>query len=141
MERSIPRHEPEVLAANAARRPEADPARLPDTGLSSLVVNGILLTSRYRRAEEFAALAEMAGTLPHYLAFDVDSLHCDSKVGWAFQAVLADWSEELACKVAAALEAVSLAQRGGHGGIWVVPAADLRIAACLDVDARWDALA
>jgi hypothetical protein len=136
----IPRHEPEVVLANA-RQWDGDISRAATTSIASLSVNGIRLTSRYQRADAFEALVEMAESLPPYVAFDVDALHCDGGAGWVFEAVLGDWRIDLAGTVAALLETVSVVQRGGHDGIRVVASPRLGLGASLNVGSRWDELA
>ncbi len=136
----IPKHEPEVVLANA-RQWGGDLSRAATTSITSLDVNGIRLTSRYRRADALEALVEMAESLPPYVAFDVDALHCEGGEGWVFEAELGDWRMDLAGTVAALMETVSVVQRGGHDGIRVLPSRKLALSASLNVGARWDEVA
>jgi len=132
----IPRHEPEVVAANAARRHGGDHGAASDTALALLTVAGIRVTCARGRVEDFAAAASVIWDLCSWYAIEIDEVHGHGRTGRSFRIVLCDWSVDLAVKVAKDFERACLQNLGGHDGLWVAPNPRLRIAECVDVDAR-----
>ncbi len=118
----IPRHEPEVLRARVLARHDRDPARVSTTALASLVVNGVPLSSRSRRADEFEVMAAMAASLPPEHARGVASIASDGAGGNAYEVRLSRWDPETAVAVGELVQYACYESKGGHDGISLVPA-------------------
>lgn len=118
----IPRHEPEVLRARVRARSDRDPARVASTALRSIVVNGIPLASRARRADEFEVMAAMAASLPPEHAVGVASIRSDGRAGNAYEVRLSSWDPETAVAVGHLVQYACYESKGGHDGISLVPA-------------------
>ena len=112
---TIPQHEPEVVEAKARRFVDADKAAT--TSLESIVMHGVKLVSRYRKAHELELMRGFVLDLPAAVRGSVASIFCDSKATYFFTVVVRDWSD--AEIVGRALAASALARNGGHNGITV----------------------
>lgn len=110
---SVPRHEPEVVEAEAKKRYGGDQEKVATTSIANLCVNGISLQSRYGKAHEFDKMAVMAKALPPELARRVESIFCDSKAQSCYCVSIPVWDADLARTIGLLLEEASL----GHNGI------------------------
>jgi hypothetical protein len=97
--RIIPRHEPEVIAAGAHH---------------SLIVDGVVLESRYGKAHELELMRQLILDLPPTLRHAVTRIYCDSD--W-FHVVLRDCED--GASIGERIAASALAHNGGHNSIWL----------------------
>jgi hypothetical protein len=117
----IPQHEPEIIAAAARKRPCGDDEKVATTSIYLLIVRGVEVTSRYKKAHEFALMRSMILALPLEHCGAVRSIFCDSKAGSCFSVVLRPdpWNEGLARAIGDLLQEVAMTYGGGHNGITV----------------------
>jgi hypothetical protein len=78
--RPIPIHEPEVLAAGAAKY-RGDDDKVATTALGEVWWRRITVASRYRKAHEIERMLEMLQAVPEALLEAILSIYCDSKAG------------------------------------------------------------
>jgi hypothetical protein len=57
--RPIPRHEPELIQAEADRLYRGDTDKVATTSLQGITVDGVWINSRYRKAEELETMRDM----------------------------------------------------------------------------------
>ena len=114
---TIPRHEPEVVEAEARRFVDADKAAT--TSLESIVVHGVKLVSRYRKAHELELMRGFVLDLPARCAgrwrpyFATRARRPTFSPSWC---AIGGRRPEI---VGRALAASALARNGGHNGITV----------------------
>src|SRR6185437_2692542 len=116
----IPQHEPEIVAAAARNHRHGDDEKVPTTSITVLIVDGVEITSRYRKAHELELMRDMILALP-LAQRAVQSIFCDSKAGSCFSVVLRrhHWNARLARAIGDHFEKAALAYNGGHNGITV----------------------
>jgi hypothetical protein len=116
----IPQHEPEVIAAGA-RKYFGDDEKVATTSMDLLIVRGVKITSRYKKAHEFELMRAMILALRLEQCRAVQSIFCDSKAGSCFSVVLRPrpWNEGAARAIGRRLEEVAMTYGGGHNGITV----------------------
>lgn len=114
----IPRFEPEAIQAEADRRWRGDHDKVATTSLKSLTVRGVLLQSRYGKADEYEGMARMVIGLPDGMAGHLHSIFCDSN-SLTYSVSMPDWDEDLAYMIGTALEEACFRTAGGHNGIWI----------------------
>jgi hypothetical protein len=116
----IPQHEPEIIAATARKRWRGDDEKVATTSIDLLIVHGVEITSRYKKAHEFELMRSMILALPLQQGA-VQSIFCDSKAGRCFSVVLRrhHWNAGLARAIGDHLERAAMAYGGGHNGITV----------------------
>jgi hypothetical protein len=118
----IPRHEPEIVAAGAARH-YGDDEKVPTTSLEILTVRGVNITSRYQKADELELMRAVILALPSPFCGMVKSIWCDSKACCCYSVVLREWLSSRAFSSAAeiigsCLETTLKSMRPfGHNGI------------------------
>jgi hypothetical protein len=117
----IPQHEPEIIAAIAAKHWRGDDEKVPTTSLEALTVHGVKIESRYRKAREFELMRAMVLTLTTLEREAVQSIFCDSKAGSCFSVILRRdlWNTRLARFIGDHFEKAAFAYNGGHNGITV----------------------
>jgi len=74
----VPRFEPEVVASAARKKWRGDDEKVATTSVSNLVVDGVVISSRYGKAHEFDCMAGMVRSTDEALRSLVESLWCDS---------------------------------------------------------------
>jgi hypothetical protein len=87
----IPRHEPEVVEAIAAKRHYRDDEKVATTSLDHLIVRGVTITSRYQKADELDLMRALILALPPPFYILVKSIWCDSKASCCYSVVLREW--------------------------------------------------
>ncbi|HEX7759699.1 MAG TPA: hypothetical protein VF459_09365 [Caulobacteraceae bacterium] len=115
----VPRHEPEVIAAEARRHWDGDPEKVATTALRSLRVAGVELSSRYDKAHEYETMAAMVEGLAPDLRPLIKSIFCDSKAAAAYSVALHACLDGQAVEIALQLEQVCLDRDGGHNGLYL----------------------
>ena len=117
----IPQHEPEIIAAAARKHWRGDDEKVATTSIEVLIVHGVEITSRYKKAYEFELMRSMILALPVEQCRAVRSIFCDSKAGRCFSVVLRPdpWNEGLARAIGSLLQEVAVTYGGGHNGITV----------------------
>ena len=133
MRRIIPRCEPEVVEARA-RDYGGDTEKVATTSVREWVECGVVITSRYDKADEYEVMQEMIVSLDRGLASTIKSVFCDSKASDCFIVVLRNWDAGHARAVGSALEVIALRRRGGHNGITVEAASGGRY---VDISPTW----
>jgi hypothetical protein len=111
----IPRHEPELVESTARKHYRGDDEKVATTTVDLLIVDGIRITSRYRKADEL----EVMLALPSALCRQIHSMYCDSKVSKCFLVVLRHWDKFSAYTIGHELEIAAFECLGGHNGIFV----------------------
>src|SRR6266705_3363648 len=93
----IPQHEPEIVAAIAAKHYRGDDEKVATTSIKLLTVAGVKIESRYQKAREFKLMRDMVLSLPLPQGA-VQSIFCDSKAGSCFSVVVRRdlWNTRLA---------------------------------------------
>lgn len=115
--RQIPRHEPEVIEAEARKTWRGDTEKVATTSLKSLDVHGVTLSSRYEKAHELEAMAKMVDGVDPAHRLSIKSIWCDSKVGFCYSVTLADCSELIGRAIAHQLDMTCRERNEGHNGI------------------------
>jgi len=117
---TIPRHEPEIIAAIATRHHFGDDEKAPTTSLKALMVRGVKIESRYQKANEFELMRAMVLALPGPHREAVASIFCDSKAGYCFLVVLRQWSDRDARAIGNYFQHVlHSAPPYGHNGVTI----------------------
>jgi hypothetical protein len=132
---TIPRHEPEIIEAIAAKHYCGDDEKVATTSIETLVIRGVRLESRYRKAREFELMRAMVPALPGPHREAVASIFCDSKASYCFSVVLRQWSDRDARAVGIYFQQVlHSAPPFGHNGILI---ADAGYSQRLELDPCW----
>jgi hypothetical protein len=108
----VPQHEPEVVAAGAAKDWRGK-ERVATTALTVLTVHGVELSSQWNKAEELRAMAKMVDGLHPRLLAKVESIWCNSSACAAYIVMLRECSKREATWVVDGFEHVCR----GHNGI------------------------
>ena len=114
----IPRHELEIISAGI-KKCGGDDAYVATTSIRSLKIDGVLIVSRYKNADEFARMQKMIHSLPGKFLREVKSILCDSKVSHCYFVVLRRWDSPLARIIGLYLEHQAKMLAGGHNGIQI----------------------
>jgi hypothetical protein len=137
----IPRHEPEVTRATAARHWRGDHEKVATTSMKSITVDGVHIKSRYQKAHEFELMRSLILDLPACFRNSVTSIFCDSKAECVFELVLRDWDPYCAEIIGNAVAAAAMDRNGGYNGIYVrgpgKPMILTRIGATMSLIGRW----
>jgi hypothetical protein len=112
--KTIPVHEPEVIAAGAARL-RGDDEKMPTTAVNPITRRGVVLISRYSKADELETMAKMVEAMPPAMVRDVLSVFCDSKIGHCYRVKMRWGDLRAAVEIGDQVERAS----GGHNGISV----------------------
>lgn len=115
--KTIPRFEPEVVQAIAAKR--GDLERTATTSLKSFEAYGVSLSSRYNKAEEYQLMVRMLEDVPALLRRSVEAIYCDSKAPLCFTVYLQSGDEEEGRVTAEHLASACSKDKGGHNGMTV----------------------
>jgi hypothetical protein len=111
---SITRYEPEVIAVIAERHYRGNREQVPTTALKMVMSYGVMLSSRYQKAEELELMSTMVEFLPPGSRSQIAAIWCVSRPTRTFVVTLRNGSvEAAAADIGAGLEAAS----GGHNGI------------------------
>lgn len=129
----IPRHEPETIAA-AARQWRGDTEKVPTTSVKGVEVEGVALSSRYDKADEYEAMVSMVETVSAILRKKIKTIFCDSKAQCCYSVELHPCSQREAEEIAYQLSHGANERHGGHNGIYVSGAAGGQIV----VDPGWE---
>lgn len=113
----IPRHEPEIIAAEAKKRWHGDDEKVATTSIKELEVHGAALSSRYDKAHELEIMKLMMEQLSTDLRPRIKSIFCDSKAPASYSVTLGKCSEREAKEIARQLEHVCYEVDGGHNGL------------------------
>ena len=119
----VPRHEPEVIEAMAAKHYRGDDEKVATTSINHLIVCGVKITSRYQKAVELDLMRALILALPSPFCGMVESIWCDSKACCCYSVVLREWLSSRAFSSAAeiigsCLETTLRSMRPfGHNGI------------------------
>jgi hypothetical protein len=132
----IPQHEPEIIAAIAAKHWRGDDEKVPTTSLQALTLCGVKIESRYRKAHEFELMRAMVLALTTLEREAVQLISCDSKASYVFDVSVrrGAWDALLAGIIGRRLEAVAVARNSGHNGIRVFSERD---DCCVELDPNW----
>jgi hypothetical protein len=87
----FPKHEPEVLAAEARRHWGGDYDKVSETAFRFFMVHGVKLESRHRKIDENCVMASMIEAVPAWLRGRIDTVFCDSNYGNFFTIILRSW--------------------------------------------------
>jgi hypothetical protein len=113
----VPLRDPEIILAEAQRRYRGCTDKVATTSLSGLVVCGVMLASRYSKADELEAMRTMVLELPAQLRAEVTEVWCDSKATHCYTVTVRRW--DVAKANAKRMDAAAAVVQGGHNGIEV----------------------
>jgi hypothetical protein len=132
----IPRHEPEVIQAIATKRHFGNDERVPTTFFKSMMLRGVKIESRFRKAEEFELMLRIVPNFTDRQREAIESIFCDSKAGAAFQIVIhrSKWNAELARSIRDTFLACVTHYNGGCNGAMIYGGSDDRL---LQLDPYW----
>jgi hypothetical protein len=134
---AIPRYEPEVIEAEA-RKFGGDHDKTSTTSIDVLVVGGVEISSRYRKAEELETMLAIIvlGLSEPELRRHVKGAWCDSKFSDSYTVTLrSNKDASLARQIGLAFQAGAIRVCGGHNGISVTGPDGKSLA---DIDCTWD---
>jgi hypothetical protein len=109
----VARYEPEVIAFIAATYYRGSDEKVPTTALRTMSLHGVMLSSRYQKAEELEFMAAMVELLSSEIRSRIAAIWCDSKTARKFLVTLRDGFVEAAAEIGVWLAAAS----GTHNGI------------------------
>ncbi len=112
----VPRFEPEVIAAAVQKR-HGDDEKVATTSITALEVEGVQLTSRYNKADEYDAMTALVLGVEARLRVFIESIWCDSKACACYSIQLRPCTTGQANDVSRQLEAACIARLGGHNGM------------------------
>lgn len=129
----IPRFEPEVIAAGT-RKHHGDDEKVATTTFEGVLADDILVTSRYKKADEIELMVEMVDALPDEGRRMVRSIFCDSKAQHCYTIELTPAATIFdAERIAGMFETVCFGSKpGGHNGMYFEGSFGR-----LDVDPDW----
>jgi len=131
--RRIPRFEPEVIASAARKNWRGDDEKVATTSIKHLDLDGVTISSRYDKADEYEMMASMIeGVAPHLRSL-IESLWCDSKATACYSVTLRPCSLAQAREIGRQLEEACLKYGSGHNGITV----EGTRGRSLDIDPNW----
>jgi len=113
----IPRREPEVVKAEAKSRYFGDEEKVPTTSLTELVVEGVILSSRYGKADELELMSSVVRALPAELVALIYSIWCDSKACACYSVSLNRCAPDQSEILAEQLDYWFCELSSGHNGI------------------------
>jgi hypothetical protein len=116
---SIPRRTAEEVAAEARQIWAGDTTKVATTPLSTLNIGGIILRSRYQKADEFEVLRDIVLSLSVEARSHISEMVVDSKATWALTITLKSWYRPVAERLAYSVSETLWRLIGGHGGITV----------------------
>jgi hypothetical protein len=114
----IPRHDPETIAA-AARAWRGDTEKVATTSVKGVQVDGVALSSRYDKAEEYEVMVAMVDGVAPELRSKIASVFCDSKAQACYSVELRPCSRRQAEAIAQHLGSAANRLQGGHNGIYL----------------------
>lgn len=114
----IPKHEPEVIRANI-RRLGGAARNVHTTALDVIEYKGVVLSSRYQKADELTLMQSMVDGVSPSLRKKVESIWCDSQAAACYTVLLIDCGEVSARDIGSRLETACLRGDGGHNGIYL----------------------
>lgn len=132
----IPRHEPEVVQAAATKRHFGNDERVPTTFFKSMMLRGVKIESRFRKADEFELMLRIIPNFTDRQCRTIKSIFCDSKAGAAFEIVIhrAKWDAELVRSIRDTFLACVFHYNGGCNGATIYGGSDDRV---LHLDPQW----
>jgi len=132
----IPKHEPEVIQAIAAKCHFGNDERVPTTFFQSMQLRGVKIESRFRKADEFELMLRIVPNFTDQQCEAIESIFCDSKAGAAFEIVIhrSKWNAELARSIRDTFLACVMNYNGGCNGATIYGGSDDRL---LHLDPQW----
>lgn len=112
----IPKHEPEVIRANADR----GCGDAPTTMFGALLYREIRMESTGRLAREFELMARIIRALEPEQRDVINHITCFSQDGYRFEVRVMSRDSGVAAQVLSVVHATCLQALGGHGGIEVI---------------------
>lgn len=126
----VPRFEEEVIAAGA-RKYGGDEEKVPTTRVRHALCGGVLVTSRYQKAEELQTMMAILDELPDVVVKAMETIFCDSKAGSAYEITLKSGLGYVTWKLATAHIKATLThvfgtngtsvKAPGHEDYWIEP--------------------
>lgn len=91
----------------------------PNSPFDIVVVDGVVVQSRYRQASEFERMAYALRELPDAMRGRIASIYCDSQTTHAYRVTLRSGYDrpDFADEVGQHLSSLFVQQAGGHNGI------------------------
>ena len=126
----IPKHEPEIVRAEAKRLWRGDDEKVPTTSILDLIFRGVRIDSRYQKAHEFETMIAIISRMDNEEVYAIESVWCNSKAQSCFEICLktqkeiekkvdeagTDWADA----IRASFHAYCLQVNGGHNGFDIV---------------------
>jgi hypothetical protein len=117
----VPKHEPEVISALARKLFRGDDEKVPTTMLEKSLFRGVLVESRYQKADEVMAMLAVLRRMDDAQIAMIDRVWCDSKAQACYvitvrEGVYDEWGDD----IRASFHAYCMQENGGHNGFDVV---------------------
>jgi hypothetical protein len=138
---TVPRFEPEIVAARARRFWRGDDEKVATTAVPYIQICGALIESRYQKADELERMAAIFNLLPHRDHVEIARIWCDSKATHSYSVTLWKWEKNLAIAIGILLSDAAIRIAGGHNGIVVAAENGSTFGDCdrsIDIDPWWD---
>ena len=126
----VPCFEPEVIRSEANKHWRGDHEKVATTPLSEIIVDGVIVTSRYDKAHELETMAHMIEAVGRDWSRLIESIWCDSKCTNCYEVVMKAPINDLGARV---LGELLTQASGGHNGILIKHGDD-----SFDIDPYWD---
>lgn len=124
MQRHVtPRFEPEVVIVAARKSPRGDDEKVPTTSLKGTNINGVYLSSRYGKAHELDAMANLVDGVGPELHCFIDTIWCDSQALCCYSVTLNPCTRAQAKEIANQIHEACIKHNGGYNGIDIQGAA------------------
>lgn len=113
----MPHFEPEVVIAATRKNPHGDDEKVPTTSLKGICINGVYLSSRYDKAHELEAMANLVEGVSPKLRCFIDDIWCDSQANAYYSVTLNPCTRAQAKKISQQIYEACITRNGGHNGI------------------------
>jgi hypothetical protein len=111
----FPKHEAEVLAAEAKRVWRGDYDKVSETAFQFFMAHGVKLESRHDKIEEYDVMASMVEAVPAALRWRVSNVFCDSNYRIYFTVTLRSWNLAHAHTIGKLTARAAVVARAGDG--------------------------
>ena len=115
----VPRFEPEHILAVANAKWRGDVEKVATTSLPGLDFEGVVLSSRYDKADEYETMLDMIEGVSPSMRSKISSIFCDSKAGLCFSVELKPCSIKEAKYILRQLDGACMESAKWHNGIFV----------------------
>ena len=129
----VQRRDDATINAEANSRYRGDREKVPTTDEALLKIDGVEITSRYLKADEFDSMAGMVKGVDEQHRLLIKSIWCDSQAQACYSVKLKPCTRQQARTIADQLSRNCCEHDGGHNGIWIEGASGAQLV----VDPLW----